>query len=35
MVSNKLVGEIKKLLKKYEREMEERYGVREIVVFDS
>ena len=35
MVSNKSVDEIKRLLKKYEREMEEKYGVREIGVFGS
>jgi len=35
MVSNKSVDEIKRLLKKYEREMEEKYGVRKIGVFGS
>lgn len=35
MVSNKSFDEIKRLLKKYEKEMEEKYGVRKIGVFGS
>ncbi len=35
MVNDKSVDEIKRILKKHERELEEKYGVREIGVFGS
>jgi len=35
MVNDKSVDEIKRLLKKHERELKETYGVREIGVFGS